>query len=463
MAVAKASVAVDWSFTTPSVHDRRPVRRRAARGTSPERGRLNVVASDFDPELHLRLTGERTLLEPQQRQNPGPWDTPLLEVAAALVAVGALDEQRAQGIVDDYHLALGLRARGNGGFRRPRHLQRQSRQALKAPRVVSCEQSIEQPWGKLHVHYVALGDRATTVFVTASSPDGLAPFVGSGLGPTRRRRQPSITDNRGHTENAHISGGGRAEGGFRGRLTTMRPLAQDTKWLDIGPIRVDLVGESDPPLVEIEQLPDRDPAECYLWGRLCAGRHGPHLPGRPVSIEAGIETLIAAGALVPDNPAIDEIRDVLAAFTGQQPQGVIPQPWAGLLAGLGRQGGPSGIVALGVVTPVFDDVIISFEALIVMDGNFELHLSMSPDLVATRAPMSSWITGPAIEWWAQDNLDNWHLGAVGNWGSGPDIGEGTVTYWPALDPLATQLRIMPTGLHERAVITIDLPSWEERK
>jgi hypothetical protein len=242
----------------------------------------------------------------------------------------------------------------------------------------------------------------------------------------------------------------------------MRPLAQDTKWLDIGPSRVDLVDESDPPLVVIEKLPDRDPAECYLWGRLCAGRHGPHLPGRPLSIEAGIETLIAAGALAPNNPAIDEIRDVLAAFTGQQPQGVIPQPWAALLAGLGRQGGPTGVVALGVVTPVFNDTVVSLEALMVTDGNFELHVAMSPDSMAARGPMSFSVKGSSFEWWAQDNLDNWYLGAVGNWGSGPDIGEGTVTYWPALDPLATQVRIMPTGSQERAVITVDLPRWEER-
>ena len=75
------------------------------------------MASDFDPELHLRLIGERALLDPRQMHSPDPWNDPLLEVAAALVAVGDIDEQRAQNIVDDYHLALGLRGgRGHGGF-----------------------------------------------------------------------------------------------------------------------------------------------------------------------------------------------------------------------------------------------------------------------------------------------------------------------------------------------------------
>jgi hypothetical protein len=102
-------------------------------------------------------------------------------------------------------------------------------------------------------------------------------------------------------------------------LTTLHPLAQDTKWLDVGPSRVHLVGESKPPRVEIETMRDRNPAERYLWGRMCAGQHGPHLGNRPIAIDATIETLVTAGAIVPDSHVIDEVRDVLAAFTGQQP------------------------------------------------------------------------------------------------------------------------------------------------
>jgi hypothetical protein len=180
-----------------------------------------------------------------------------------------------------------------------------------------------------------------------------------------------------------------------------------------------------------------------------------------VSIDDAIDTLVAAGALVYDDPAIGEIRDVLAAFSGQQPMGVVPHPWAELLAGLARQGGPSGIIGLGVVTPPFDDTVVSLEALMVTDGNFELHLAMSPNSAAVRGAMSISVTGPAIEWWADDDVGNCYLGAIGNWGGGDDIGEGTVTYWPALDPRATRLRLLPTGSHERAVIAVDLPRWVE--
>jgi hypothetical protein len=73
--------------------------------------------------------------------------------------------------------------------------------------------------------------------------------------------------------------------------------------------------------------------------------------------------------------------------------------------------------------------------------------------------MSASVTGSGIEWWAEDDLENSYLGAIGKWGGGADIAEGTVIYWPALDPQATRLRIMPTGSHERAVITVDLPRW----
>ncbi len=418
------------------------------------------MTGDFDAELHLRLVGERALLEPSWLDR-GDSNTPILEIASALVAVSALTEVRAQAVVDDYELAMALRGRGHGrSFLQRRRSLPVTRQSLKAARVVLCERSFEEPWGKLHVHYAALGDRSTTVCITASSPTGQTPFVA--MGPMGQLQQPSLTDDRGHTENAHFNLGGGTDGAFRGRLTTIQPLAQDTKWLDVGTSRVDLVGETKPPGVEIETLPDRDPAERYLWGRLSAGRHGPHLGNRPVAIDVAIDTLIAAKALVQDDPVIEEVRDVLAAFTGQQPQGVIREPWAGLLAGAGRQSGASGIIPLGAVTPPFDDTVISLEALMAINGEFELHLAMSPNSTEPRGPMSPSVTGPGIEWWAEDDIGNSYLGALGNWGWVDGIGEGTVTYWPALDPSANQVRIMPTGSRERAVITIDLPRWEER-
>jgi len=241
----------------------------------------------------------------------------------------------------------------------------------------------------------------------------------------------------------------------------MQPLARDTKWIVVGPSRVDLVGESEPPRVEIESMPDRNAAERYLWGRLSAGRHGPHLGRRPVAIDVAIETLVAAGAIASDNHVINEVRDVFAAFTGQRPHGAIPKPWASLVAGLARQGGTSGIIGLGAVTPPFDDTVVSLEALTVTNGNFELHLTVSPNSAAPMGPMSPSVLGPGIEWWAEDDRENSYLGAIGNWGGGADIGEGSVFYWPALDPQATRLRLMLTGSHERAVITVDLPRSEE--
>jgi hypothetical protein len=421
---------------------------------------LKAVVSDFDPELHLRLMGEQALLSPRQTQGGDPRNNPLVEIAAALVAIGALNQERAQCIIDDYGLAFGLRGRGQMfGFRLPGHGSRGSRQPLKAPRVVVCEMSFDQPWGKLQVHYAALGDRATTLCITAFSPGGLKKLMHQ----RGSSQLPSLTDDRGQTEVAHISGGGGTDGEFRGRLSTMHPLAQDTKWLDVGSDRVDLVGESKPPRVEIETIPDRRPAERFLWGRLSAGRHGPHhLGSRPVAIDATIETLVAAGAIAPDSDVIYEVRDVLAAFSGQQPQGVIPEPWASLLAGIARQGEHSGILGLGVVTPPFDDTIVSLEALTIKNGNFEVHLAISPDSAAQMEPMSSPVRGTGIEWWAEDDLGNSYLGAIGNWGGGGDIGEGTITYWPALDPQARVLRIMPTGSKDRAVVSVELPRPEER-
>jgi hypothetical protein len=441
------------------------------------------MPADFDPELYLRLIGEQALLESSPTKgHPGPWGRGQLgEVAAALVAVSALAEERAQSIVDDYELALSIRGLSHlpAGFRRPRNSPRPSRLPLKASRVVVCERTLEEAWGELRVHYVALGDRRTTLYMTASLSDASVSGRPSQMPgsfqrfrqgmpvsvpmqhPLHQLRQLSLTDDQGRTEVTQLSGGGGGEEGFRGHLTTTQPLARETKWLDIGANRVDLVGDSDPPRVDIETLPDSDPAERYLWGRLTAGRHGPHGGNPSFGIEDSIETLLVAGALAPDNPVIDQVRAVFEGFSGQQPKSSIPQPWRALLAGISRQGGGSEVIALGVVTPPFDDTVISFDALVITEGAFELHLSTSPNPGAPWGPMSPSMTGSTITWWAEDDVGNAYLGATSNWGGGVDLAEGTVTYWPALDRRATQLRLMPTGASERAVVTVELARSED--
>src|SRR5207237_6037412 len=67
------------------------------------------TVAEFDAELYLRLSGERMLLERGDRGG-APWESPLMEAARALIAVGAIDAERARAVIDDYDLASALRS-----------------------------------------------------------------------------------------------------------------------------------------------------------------------------------------------------------------------------------------------------------------------------------------------------------------------------------------------------------------
>ncbi|MGH9918955.1 MAG: hypothetical protein ACRD6W_08830, partial [Nitrososphaerales archaeon] len=223
--------------------------------------------------------------------------------------------------------------------------------------------------------------------------------------------------------------------------------------------RIELIEEANPPRVDLETLPSNDPAVGHLWSRLTAARHGPMMGMRPASVEVTIETLVAAGALAPDDPAIDEVKAVMAAFTGQVSAN-LPQPWASLLSGRGSRGGPSGMVALGAVTPPIDGTTICVEALVSSPESFEVHVVVSPDVQMGFGPMDTAITAPRITWWAEDDRQNHYLGGMGSWGGGEDHGQGSILFWPALDPKAKELRLLPTGPSHRAVISVLLPEWK---
>src|SRR5947208_12212196 len=116
--------------------------------------RMDVAASSlvgqFDAELYLRLQAEEMLVGVRERQH-GPWDTPLLEPARALVAVGALSAAQAEAAIDDYALADALRSEDGLEHRDSfaPDARRRSRgvKPLEPRRVVPCNQVIEHAQG----------------------------------------------------------------------------------------------------------------------------------------------------------------------------------------------------------------------------------------------------------------------------------------------------------------------------
>ncbi len=416
------------------------------------------MSEDFDAELYLRLIHERSLLEPGQSRGRAPWDQPGLEAAAALVAVDALDVDLAQQIVEDY--AMALVARGNG---RPMHRMGAFRQppgrplVLTAPRVDATGWVITPDWGRLEIHYVALGDRNAALAITAfeSSPGALARAQGlQGMPMT----QATVTDDRGATEMAHFNGGG-GGGGYHGLLVTSGPLSRTTRWIELGAERIELGDRMPPVTAVVEVLPPMTPAARHLWRRVGALHNGRRM-GAGSSVDTTIETLVAAGEVAPDDPLIDEARQVAATLTGQPNAAVTTrQPWASVLAGGLRNDGPRGAVALGVLTDPVDGIVISLEGLVSSPDSFTVRVAVSPGEEFSPLPFRVGVRGASLEWRAEDDRGNHHLGSINGWGGGPGMSEGTIEFWPPLHPDATSLRLLATATTERLLVTVPLPAW----
>ncbi len=417
-----------------------------------------AVHPDFDPELYVRLIGERTLLDRGGRGR-APWDSPGVQAAAALIAVGLLDAGRAQAVLDDYDLAQSLR--GQGGYR-PRMGPRGQRPGVPVPltaaRIVVGGWRLTPEWGSVDVHYVALGDRSTSVAITAreSSPGTLA--RAQGPQPGMPVTQTTLTDDQGTSSIAHFNGGG-GPGGYHGYLTSGQPLSRSTRWIEIGESRLELDDQPTSSVAHIEALPSVGPAEDHLWRQLDPPRHRGFGPGP--SVQVSIETLVAAGALAPDDPLIDELLAVSEALSNQSVNaGTLPEPWGSLVARSHHVDGPTGAAAIGVVTDPIDGTRVSAAALVSKAESFHIAVAVSPGAFGGRHPFEPSLTEDPLRWRCEDDRGNHYMGSMGNWGGGPDLMEGTIEFWPPLDPRAEVLRFTPTGKTMRAVITVPLPAWE---
>ncbi|MHB1776856.1 MAG: hypothetical protein ACYCU7_12835 [Acidimicrobiales bacterium] len=437
------------------------------------------MTDGFDAELFLRLAGERLLLD-RSDGDRGPFRAvPLQEMAAALVAVGVLDEERATEVLVEYAEALHLR--GGSGLppgvanRRPAPARRTA--GLAAATVWACDDVLELAGGRLHVHCVALREDGGSVLVSftpagGAFPGGPRPLVGPprpvggplGGHPMAALHQLTVGDDRGHTVTATFSGGG-SPAGWRGQLHTPpgQSLSPTTRWLEFGGERVVLGEPATPPGVTVERLDDAGPAERFLRARLTSGRHGPHGGPYPQMIDAAVEALVAAGALAADSPLIEQVRDVVAAFSGQPATRPLPDRWQSLISSLPRQGSRSFVAPVGVVTPALSETVVAVDSLLAGDGVLESQVRMS----GPGAQVGPWGIGLTIgrhplSWWAHDDLANHYLGAPGNWSGGPDRSEGTVTYWPPLDDRATTVTLAPTAADVRALIPVRLPAESGR-
>jgi hypothetical protein len=423
----------------------------------------------FDAELYLRITGEEMLLGVAPRRQR-PWDSPLVEHARALVAVGAISGARAEAVLDDYTLAEAVRSEERHHLHHRMALGRGSRSrrpratALKPRRVVPCNRTIEDSNGVLLVRHVTLSEDTTSLAINwRPSP--------SGQGRSHRQRhmlmmghgpggplQPQLTDDRGTTVGSGFGGSGGET--WDGHLTANSPLAADTAWIEIDGNRVELIGEAAACEVKVEPLAVQATSERYLWQRLAS----PEYHEAP-DIEGSIDALIAAGALQADDPVLDEMRAVQQALPhhpgmpswGHTGTRSLPEPWRSLFSRLGKEDGPEGTLALSALTPEFDGFSVAIGALESRPEGFTIEVDVAPGLVS-HGPSRGLESG--LAWWAADERGNHHLGQLGSWSGSDSHSSGEVNFWPPLRPDARRLSIMPTGDTSRAVITVPL-EWAD--
>jgi len=421
--------------------------------------------TEFDAELYLRLTAERTLLDAPGDDGRSE-DSPLDVAGHALVAVQAITASAAQAVMDDYYLALAYR-RGEHPHRHPRALRSapagaSPRPRLAALRAVPCWRLIEQPWGQLFLRYLVLRSGSTSLHVemrAAAAPPGPG-ARGSGPGFPQ---QLSLTDDRGTTVSAGLSGGGN-DSEWDGEFEASPGLAEETAWIEVLGERVELpAAPASPAEAWVEPLGGQDPALAYLWARVAALTE--FHPA--ANIESSVDALVAAGSLAPGDPSLAQVRDVAAQLSrGGRARpaghpGPLPEPWQSLLARRGRAGGPEGLVVAGVTTPEFDGITVAVLAVRSAEEGFSADVETVPGLRHWRMFRTA-VDEPTLAWWAADDRGHHYLGRHGSWHSSPDQGGGQIEFWPALDPAAKVLDIMPTTMTTRAVIRVPLDWGEDR-
>jgi hypothetical protein len=126
-----------------------------------------------------------------------------------------------------------------------------------------------------------------------------------------------------------------------------------------------------------------------------------------------------------------------------------------MLARRGRAGGPQGLVVVGATTPPFDGFTLAVLAVRSADEGFTADVELAPGLPHWHWSQSA-VDAPVLAWWAVDDHGQHYLGQQGDWHSGMNRSGGQIDYWPALDPAARVLDIMPTTMAARAVIRVPL-------
>ena len=228
-------------------------------------------------------------------------------------------------------------------------------------------------------------------------------------------------------------------------------------WLEIDGTRVDLHGRVARWEVGIEALDDRRPVERFLWRTLAAADRS----GVTTDLEPMIQAPIAAGACEEESLLLRELRAVTARMprrplhqhrTARASTPGLVEPWGSLLDRLGADDGPEYTLVLGAVAPSCDGVQLAANSITSDLDGFEVEFDVAPNVLVSGA-----LDELPVAWWARDDLKNQYLGIPTGGGVRGDSAQGTMRYWPALDPRAKRLDLLMCVDSHQAVVSVSLP------
>jgi hypothetical protein len=419
------------------------------------------MTSCTDPETYLRLACERVLLSPD-RQRSQMEGNEVAVIGRALVAGGLLADERVQDVLEEYVAALGIREQ-SGWWNVRRTGTREARRRLSAQRVVVCNIDFDDADERITLERMVFADDATHLDLSGTGPSHHGRSAGvssqfvagrssgpSGLG----HRQPlTICDDRGTTATASPGHSSSSNRHWEAHFTTSVPLSTATEWIEIDGVRLQLPEKQPPPPVRVEAVDQVEPVRAMLYGEILGARHR---HGRGGSLEVAVQALVATGALTADDPLLAEVERVAAAYAGGTAAPNLPLPWAALLRRPARSVGPLGSLPIGAVVEELEGYSIRFDSLESEEDSFSIALAVSPGLPLLVLFPGLRVERSPIDWWAEDDRDNVYLLVPGGAGGSGEVAEGTIHSTSSLDPEAKELRLLPTGTRERAVVTIPL-------
>ena len=424
----------------------------------------------IDPETYLRLAFERILL----LQEPNRWMREGFEgavISRALVAAGTLPEETAREVLEEYEFAMALR-QPQGAHMRMHHramAQRPLRRVqLSVQRVAVCDHDFEHGSDRWTLERALFTDDATQLDLSGTT---MAPSARNRSRLSLMRSAPrgmpqnpnpqtiALADEQGTTTTAHVVSSSWGGGSWQAKYTSAAPLSPETQWIEIDGSRVELGIGTRAPEVHIEDIEPMDPLRAVLYREILSPDRQ---QGGGDSVAVASKALVATGALGKDDTMLAELRSIADALTSAAPSPGLPEPWVSLLSRYTQGDGRIGTLTVGAVIDDLEGFCIRIDAIVTQPGSFSISLAMSPgDSLVRHIPGGD--AGPTpITWWAKDDRGNSYVAFSDRGSGGPDVVEGQVTSLAPLDPKATELTLLPTGTHSRAVLTVPLVASGER-